>query len=584
LYMSADLRTPIVCVLGHVDHGKTTLLDRIRGSAVVEREAGLITQHIGATEVPLSTIERMCGKKGLILPGLLFIDTPGHRAFTTLRSRGSALADIAVLVIDVNDGFQPQTLEALNILRRYRTPFVVAANKIDRIPGWNPTEDADFTATYARQVERVKKELDDRVYEIVGRLYEEGFSADRYDRITDFQRTIGVVPVSARTGEGVPDLLLVLLGLSQRFLRGNLGYQASGPGVGTILEVKEETGLGTTIDVILYNGEFRVGDTLVVGSLGEPVVTKIRALLKPRALQEIRIEDRFERVKRVTAAAGVKISAPNLEEALAGAPVRSVRDKGEIEKIKKEVRGEIEEVRIDTDRSGVIIKADTLGSLEALASELNRQGIPVRKADIGDISKRDVMEASADKKVIMGFGVGIFPDALEEIKKARVRIFQHDVIYKLVEEYQEWEAEERAMAEKKRSEAIVRPGIFRLIPGLVFRQSKPAIVGVEVLAGVIKTNLDVIQEKGVSVGVIKGIQDKGEPLPEAKKGMEVAVALDGPIIGRQVKEGDTLYIDIPERHAKILEQEIYESLTEDEKEALSRFLEIKRKDNPFWGK
>lgn len=582
--MSADLRTPIVCVLGHVDHGKTTLLDRIRGSAVVEREAGLITQHIGATEVPLSTIERMCGKKGLILPGLLFIDTPGHRAFTTLRSRGSALADIAVLVIDVNDGFQPQTLEALNILRRYRTPFVVAANKIDRIPGWNPTEDADFTATYARQVERVKKELDDRVYEIVGRLYEEGFSADRYDRITDFQRTIGVVPVSARTGEGVPDLLLVLLGLSQRFLRGNLGYQASGPGVGTILEVKEETGLGTTIDVILYNGEFRVGDTLVVGSLGEPVVTKIRALLKPRALQEIRIEDRFERVKRVTAAAGVKISAPNLEEALAGAPVRSVRDKGEIEKIKKEVRGEIEEVRIDTDRSGVIIKADTLGSLEALASELNRQGIPVRKADIGDISKRDVMEASADKKVIMGFGVGIFPDALEEIKKARVRIFQHDVIYKLVEEYQEWEAEERAMAEKKRSEAIVRPGIFRLIPGLVFRQSKPAIVGVEVLAGVIKTNLDVIQEKGVSVGVIKGIQDKGEPLPEAKKGMEVAVALDGPIIGRQVKEGDTLYIDIPERHAKILEQEIYESLTEDEKEALSRFLEIKRKDNPFWGK
>ncbi len=582
--MSADLRTPIVCVLGHVDHGKTTLLDRIRGSAVVEREAGLITQHIGATEVPLSTIERMCGKKGLILPGLLFIDTPGHRAFTTLRSRGSALADIAVLVIDVNDGFQPQTLEALNILRRYRTPFVVAANKIDRIPGWNPTEDADFTATYPRQVERVKKELDDRVYEIVGRLYEEGFSADRYDRITDFQRTIGVVPVSARTGEGVPDLLLVLLGLSQRFLRGNLGYQASGPGVGTILEVKEETGLGTTIDVILYNGEFRVGDTLVVGSLGEPVVTKIRALLKPRALQEIRIEDRFERVKRVTAAAGVKISAPNLEEALAGAPVRSVRDKGEIEKIKKEVRGEIEEVRIDTDRSGVIIKADTLGSLEALASELNRQGIPVRKADIGDISKRDVMEASADKKVIMGFGVGILPDALEEIKKARVRIFQHDVIYKLVEEYQEWEAEERAMAEKKRSEAIVRPGIFRLIPGLVFRQSKPAIVGVEVLAGVIKTNLDVIQEKGVSVGVIKGIQDKGEPLPEAKKGMEVAVALDGPIIGRQVKEGDTLYIDIPERHAKILEQEIYESLTEDEKEALSRFLEIKRKDNPFWGK
>ncbi|MFB6135493.1 MAG: GTP-binding protein, partial [Halobacteriaceae archaeon] len=249
------LRTPIVAVLGHVDHGKTSLLDKIRGSAIIEAEAGAITQHIGSTEVPLDVVSRVAGSlvdpDEFDLPGLLFIDTPGHHSFTTLRARGGALADIAILVVDVNDGFQPQTEEAIDILQDTQTPFVVAANKVDTVPGWNPTPDAPIRQTYENQSDRVRQQLDERLYDIIGELSDDGFSADFYWRVQDFRNNIGVIPVSAETGEGVPDLLTVLMGLSQRYMKEDMEVDVAGPGAGTILEVTEERGFGTTLDVIL---------------------------------------------------------------------------------------------------------------------------------------------------------------------------------------------------------------------------------------------------------------------------------------------------------------------------------------------
>jgi len=320
---SSNLRTPIVCVMGHVDHGKTSLLDKIRGTAVVDKEAGAITQHIGATEVPLSTIRTLC--QGIMggnvqIPGLLFIDTPGHHAFTTLRSRGGALADLAVLVVDITEGFQPQTTEAIKILKQYKTPFVIAANKMDRIQGWTPTPNAPFIRSFGNQPEYVKTAIDTRVYELVGTLSDMGFSSDRYDRVRDFTRNVGIVPISARTGEGIPDLLMVLIGLAQKFLEDNLRLTVSGPGIGTVLEVKEERGLGFTIDAILYDGVIKVGDTVAIGGKEKPFTTKVRALLKPKPNREIRVEERFDRVPKLTAAAGVKILAPGLENAMAGSP------------------------------------------------------------------------------------------------------------------------------------------------------------------------------------------------------------------------------------------------------------------------
>ncbi len=587
--MAQNLRTPIVCVMGHVDHGKTSLLDKIRGTTIAEREAGLITQHIGATEVPLDVIKRVCGtifKGDTKVPGLLFIDTPGHRAFTTLRARGGALADLAVLVVDINEGFQLQTIEAIEILKRFKTPFIVAANKTDKVTGWNPQSGQPFVSSYPKQAEHAKVALDEKIYIIIGKLYEMGFSSDRYDRVRDFQRNIGVMPVSAKTGEGIPDLLMVLMGLAQRFLEKDLEYRAVGPGVGTVLEVKEEVGLGTTLDVILYDGELNVGDTIVVGSRGAPIITKIRALLKPRPLSEIRSEEKFKQVKKVVAASGVKIAAPALEGALAGSQIRVAKDN--IEEVSAAIKSEIDAVRIDTESNGIFIKADTIGSLEALVNELKKESIPIRRADIGDISKRDVAEVKTMKEplfsVILGFDVDALPDAKEELVGSNIKLFINDVIYKLIDDYKKWVTEQKQLLEKKRYETIIKPGRFVLLPDCTFRQSKPAVVGVRVLGGIIKTNLDVMKENGAVIGTIKGIQEHNESISEAATGKEVAVAIDGPIVGRQVKEGDVLYIDVPEKHAKIAEQELFESMRIEDKETLMAFMEIKRRGHPFWGK
>lgn len=586
-----NLRTPIVCVMGHVDHGKTSLLDNIRGSAVVSGEAGAITQHIGATEVPIESIVEKCGDPGLldkfVVPGLLFIDTPGHHAFTTLRSRGGALADLAVVIVDINEGFKPQTIESLHILKQHKTPFVVVANKIDKIHGWNPQKGAPFMASYNKQSEHVRASLDNKFYEVVGELYNHGFSSDRYDRVADFQHNVGVIPISAITGEGVPDLLMVLLGLAQRFLESNLHYDAEGPGVGTVLEVKEERGLGTTLDLILYDGTLKKGDTIVVGSLGEPIQTKVRAVLKPRVLSEINVEDKFNQVSKVTAAIGVKISAPNLDGALSGGSVR-VATPETLDTVIEEVRSEVEDVQIDTDQSGITIKADTIGSLEALVNELRKEDIPIRKADVGDISNRDIVEVSAIEEpshsVIVGFNVNILPDAKEKLQSTSVKLFMNDVIYRLIDDYKDWIKEQRALSEKAISETIIKPGMFTIMPDCTFRQSKPAVVGVRIIGGVVKTKVDVTNEDGIVVGTIKGLQSQGENIGQARIGMEVAMSIEGPTVGRQIHEGDTLHANIPERHAKILEHELYDSLSADELEALDAFLEIKRRDNPFWAK
>lgn len=586
-----DLRTPIVCVMGHVDHGKTSLLDRIRGSTVVEWEAGAITQHIGATEVPLGVIRDFCGplfQSEFEVPGLLFIDTPGHHAFSSLRSRGGSLADLAVLIVDINDGFQPQTLESINILKRFKTPFVVAANKIDRISGWHAVEGATFRKSLEAQSERVTNDLDSRIYELVGELYKHGFNSDRYDRVSDFTDTIGVIPISAITGDGVPDLLMVLVGLAQKFLKESLKVRASGPGTGTILEVKEERGLGTTLDVILYDGELRIGDTIVVGTLQEPIVTRIRALLKPRPLAEIRSEEKFIPMKHVSAASGVKVAAPKIESALAGSTIRVVGNPKDTQAIAQQIKSELDAVRVNTENVGVILKADTIGSLEALVGELKAVEIPIHTADVGPISRKDVVRASAIQdplySAILGFNVEILTDALTEIQKSEVPVFHSNVIYSLIDEYEGWVEEQKMRMEQERLEAIIMPGSIRILPECVFRQSKPAIVGVQVVGGVIRSHVSLMRDDGAVIGNVKGVQNRGENVGSAGVGQEVAVSIDGPTVGRQIHEGDILYVNLPTKHVRIIEQELKPRLSEDELETLENFLEIKRKSDPFWGR
>ncbi|MGZ4904615.1 MAG: translation initiation factor IF-2 [Halobacteriota archaeon] len=580
--MSNDLRTPIVAVLGHVDHGKTTLLDKIRGTTIAEREPGLITQHIGATEVPLDVISKLCGSllTDVHIPGLLFIDTPGHHAFTTLRARGGALADIAILVVDVNEGFQPQTTESLNILKQYKTPFIVAANKIDKIHGWLAHDNMMFTESFQLQSERTQRLLDDRIYILIEGLYNAGFSADRYDRVRDFARNIGVVPVSARTGEGVPDLLMVALGLAQRFLDKELRLHAHGPAFGTVIEVKEEKGFGVTLDAIIYDGVLRANDRIVVGALEKPIVTKVRALLKPE------LAGGFTRTNAVTAAAGVKIAAPGIESALAGAPIRSAGL--DVDKVTAAIEAEMRHIAITTQDVGVVVKADTIGAVEALAGELSRADVPISRAALGDISRRDIIDAETISDplyaVVLGFNVDILPDAKDAALKSDARVFVSNVIYRLVEEYQEWVEEQKTLYGKKRYETIIRPGKFTILPGYVFRQSKPAIVGVQIAGGTLRNGVSLIRDDGTRVGTLKVMQDRGENINEAGEGKEIAVSIDGPTVGRQINEGDVLYVDVPEKHAKVMEQELYDALKPSERMMLQEFLAIKRRNNSFWGK
>jgi translation initiation factor 5B len=589
------IRQPIVCVLGHVDTGKTLLLDKIRRTSVQAREAGGITQHIGASFFPVETLKQLIGPflsmlKGEIeIPGLLIVDTPGHEAFTNLRRRGGSVADIAVLVIDILKGFEAQTYECIEILKARKTPFIVAVNKIDRVPGWKSQAATSFLKAYAAQDPYVKENLDNRLYEIMGTFSREGFRTDRFDHIKEFTSTIALVPTSAKTGEGITELLMVLVGLAQQYLKKRL-QTTEGPAKGSVLEVKEEPGLGLTLNIIIYDGTLQKDDLIVVGGKEKPIVTHIRAILVPKPLDEIRDpRDRFSSVNSVFAAAGVKIVASGLEGALAGAPLYAVPSGEEPKKYAKLVTEEIKNIRISTDVEGIVLKADTLGSLEAIAEILKQNNVQVRIADVGDVSKRDVVEASVVKEheplygVILAFNVKILPDAAEEAEIRHVHLFKEQIIYHLIDNYLKWLKSQREAKLEQEFEKLVKPGKIRIMEGYVFRRAKPAIFGVEILGGQLKPKYSLIRaEDGADIGEVQQIQDKGKAISEAKQGMQVAVSLDKPIVGRHVFEKDILYVKVSEHDAKALLATHLDKLTADEQEVLKEYAEQMRKKIPFW--
>lgn len=576
------IRQPIVSVLGHIDHGKTTLLDRIRGSAIAAKEAGFITQHIGATVVPSSACEKICGdilmrlKINITIPGLLFIDTPGHAAFVNLRKRGGSIADIAVLVVDVNEGFNVQTYESLNILKTYKTPFIVAANKIDLIPGWKTQKGMCFMDSFHAQKPDAQQTLDSKIYEIVETLYKNNFNSERFDRVRDFTNQIAVIPLSAKTGEGVQELLALLSGLAQKFLEKQLKIDVKGPGKGSILEVKHTEGLGTTIDVILYDGSIKKGDIIVLGSADEPIVTSVKALLKPLPLEEIRVGNKFENVEEVYAAAGIKISATGLENALAGAPIYAAQSEAEIGLLKSQIKSEIEEVKIRTEKKGVVVKADTLGSLEALVRMLEDEGITVREAGFGAITRADVREAEIVRKenpvlgVIFSFNLKTAPEVQKEAEDLNVKLFTGDVVYTLIEDYTNWVKSEAEQSKDELFKRVVTPAKIRIKPGYVFRQSKPAICGVEILTGTLKSKTVLLKEDGTEVGEVKEIQKEGKTAADAKAGSDVALSIQGAVIGRNVNEGDYLLTKVPVRDAQLLKTKLAELVSAEEMELLKQ--------------
>jgi translation initiation factor 5B len=589
------IRQPIVCVLGHVDSGKTSLLDELRKTNVQVREAGGMTQHIGASFFPVETLKQLIGpymgsfKTGIEIPGLLIVDTPGHEAFTNLRRRGGSVADIAILVVNAVRGFEAQTFECIEILKARKTPFIVAVNQIDRVPGWKAQANAPFLKSYAAQSSFVQEEVNNRLYQVMGDFSRLGFKTDRFDHIRDFTQNVALVPTSAKTGEGLSELVMVLVGLTQQFLKKRL-QTTDGPAKGSILEVKEEPGLGLTLNTIVYDGTLHKDDLVVVGGRDGPISARIRTILVPKPLDEMRDpRDKFTSVNCVFASAGVKVVAPGLEGALAGAPLLAVPEGEEVEKYCGLITEEIGRIRIAKEIDGVIVKADTLGSLEALAEILKANNVQVRSADIGDISKRDVIEASVVKQrdplvgAILAFGVKALPDAEAEAEANGIKIFRDPIIYNLIDNYLEWVKDKRERKSEAEFEALTKPGKIMVLPNCIFRRAKPLVVGIEIQGGRLKPKVSLLRaEDGSDLGEIQQIQDKGKAIGEAKAGAQVAISMDKPIAGRHVFERDVLFVKVPEKDAQTLLTSHLDDLTSEEQDVLKEYVNLMRKKIPFW--
>ncbi len=574
----------------------TSLLDKIRGTAVGAREVGGITQEIGASYFPLETLERICGplltKAGgeLEVPGLLVIDTPGHAIFSNLRLRGGSAADIAVLVVDVLKGLENQTLESIDILKQRKVPFLVALNKVDMVKGWNKGATGPLLEAMKSQAPEWNDEFEERLYNVVGGLSRLGFQSDAYYRVKDFKQQVSIVPVSARTGVGIPELLAILVGLAQQFLKGKLqvideeGHSARG----IIIEMQEEVGIGETANVILTEGKLRVGDSIVLVRRTGAFKSKVKALFLPKPLDEMRDpRDKFTSVDDIYAAAGVKLVSPDLDGVVAGTSVASFRSDSNYQSLKVELERELTSIVVKTDNMGLVVKAGSVGGLEALLRMLEERGVPVRQADIGDISKNDIVEAQVVGEhdpylgAILGFDSKLLPEAKEYA--AAAPIFVSGIIYEVIDNYINWSTTKREADQRAALASVTRPCKLKALPGAFFRKNDPAVLGVEILAGVLKPKVRLMNSHGDELGTVEQIQDQGKSLQEAKTGDKVAISVQGPTLGRQIKEEDIIYT-LPRSHeVKLIRTKYFDALTPAEVDVLDDIMNLKSTTDPMFG-
>lgn len=572
------IRQPIITVCGHVDHGKTTLLDRIRGSFVAAKEAGAITQKISFTSYPIEKLEQcplfdIYGAK-LKIPGFLFIDTPGHAAFTNLRKRGGSLADIAILVIDVNEGIMSQTVEVLQILRTNKTPFIIALNKVDNVSGWHHYSD-NLKENIESQAIHTRQNFDEKLLTIQAALSSHGFNADLFFNVKDFTKKICMIPCSAKTGEGIPDILMMLCGLSQKFLSERLKLDKRAKGV--ILEVKREKA-NQYIEAVLYDGELSLGDEIAIATFGKPILTKVRVME-----EVLPLSNKFRAVDSVRAATGIRLQVSDMKDVLPGMPFKIYR--GDIESIEKEFKKEVGE-SIKTDKEGIIIKAESLGSLEALVTLLKQSNVKILKAGIGPIGKKDIAEAKTSKEknplyaVILGFNVSVDEEAKEFEKD--VKILTDEVIYKLIENLEKWIKDEEKRLEREKLEELASLCKLEILHNSVFRNSNPAIFGVRVLGGKAKAGTLLIDEKNEKISKIKSMQLEKKSLEQATSGMEFAISLSGITFDRQLKDSRYLYSDLSESQFREFKKN-KSILTSEDIKVLQEIADIKRKEKSTWG-
>ncbi|RSL41553.1 hypothetical protein CEP53_012689 [Fusarium sp. AF-6] len=560
-----NLRSPICCILGHVDTGKTKLLDKIRQTNVQEGEAGGITQQIGATYFPVEAIRQKTavvnpdGKFEFKVPGLLVIDTPGHESFSNLRSRGSSLCNIAILVVDIMHGLEPQTLESMRMLRERKTPFIVALNKIDRLYGWKKVDNNGFQDSLALQSKAVRNEFETRLEKTKIAFAEQGFNSELFYQNKSMSKYVSLVPTSAHTGEGVPDMLKLIVQLTQERMVGSLMYLSEVQA--TVLEVKAIEGFGMTIDVVLSNGILREGDRIVLCGTEGAIKTNIRALLTPAPLRELRLKSAYVHNKEVKAALGVKISAPGLEGAIAGSRLMVVGPDDDEDDIEDEVESDLAVLfnRVEKSGRGVSVQASTLGSLEALLDFLKDCKIPVANVGIGPVYKRDVMqcgimlEKAPDYAIMLCFDVKVDKEAQAYAEDQGIKIFTADIIYHLFDAFTKHMDEQ---LEKKKEESkmlAVFPCVLK--PVKVFNKNDPIVIGVDVTEGQLRINAPIAAVRSnpttgakeiIKLGRVTSIEREHKQIPVCKRkepsvAIKIEMGSSQPMYGRHLEEEETLY-------------------------------------------
>ena len=579
------IRQPIVTVCGHVDHGKTSILDSLRNTSVQETEKGGITQKISFTSYPAEQLKKTCpliessGIK-LDIPGFLLIDTPGHAAFTNLRKRGGSLADLAVLVIDINEGIKLQTAEVIQILKHNKTPFLIALNKIDNISGWRTNLKMGLKENIESQAMNIQNTFNERYMTLIGSLNSYGFDSDLYYNITDFTKKIALVPCSARTQQGIPELIMMLCGLSQKYLVNKLELGKDAKGV--VLEIKKERS-GNYAETILYDGQLKKSDQIALSNLdGKPLITKIRVLEEIEPLSA-----KFKPKEMVYASTGLRMQLVEKDEIFSGMPFEIY--KNNLEELKEKFKKQLSEsVNSLLEKQGIIAKADSLGSLEALLFLLKQNNIPVLKAGIGSIKKTDIVSAKANieinelNAVILGFNVAIDEEAGILLKEEKIKVLTNEVIYKLIEDAVEFRKQKTKEIEKERLMGLASLFKIKILHQFVFRNLNPAIFGIRVEAGKVKKGLNLIDDKGEKIGRIKNIQHEKTSINEATQNMEVAVSVPGINFERVLKDKNYLYSDISEQHFRNFKKN-KDLLSSAELKALQEIAEIKRKEKMDWG-
>ncbi|XP_023820148.1 eukaryotic translation initiation factor 5B isoform X2 [Oryzias latipes] len=542
------LRAPVVCVLGHVDTGKTKILDKLRHTHVQDGEAGGITQQIGATNVPKETIEEQTKmvknflRESIRIPGMLIIDTPGHESFSNLRNRGSSLCDIAILVVDIMHGLEPQTLESINLLKEKKCPFIVALNKIDRLYDWKKSPETDVVTTLKKQKKNTKDEFDERTKAIIVEFAQQGLNAALFYENKDPRTFVSLVPTSAHSGDGMGNLIALLVDLTQTMLARRLAHcdelRAQ------VMEVKALPGMGTTIDVILINGCLREGETIIVPGVDGPIVTQIRGLLLPPPLKELRVKSQYEKHKEVSTSQGVKILGKDLEKTLAGLPLLVAHKEDEIPVLRDELVRELKQTlsSIKLEEKGVYVQASTLGSLEALLEFLRTSKVPYAGINIGPVHKKDVMKASTmlehdpQYAVILAFDVKVERESQEMADSLGVRIFAAEIIYHLFDAFTKYREEYKKAKQDEFKNIAVFPAKLRVLPQFIFNSRDPIVMGVSVEAGVLKqgTPLCVPSKGFVDIGIVTSIEVNHKSVDSAKKGQEICIKIE-PIPGESPK-------------------------------------------------